>query len=89
MGERKFNLNKNESIEKCPNCGNNTEFVAHSMQVAEDCCDVWIVCKCGFDPTENKIGHRLEDVWGSLGRETILMALEVWNDEILLNTPTV
>ena len=83
MAQKRFNLNANESVEKCPKCGNNTEFVAHSAQCAEDCCDVWVVCKCGFDPTENKCGHRLEDVWGSLDRDTILMALDIWNEEIV------
>lgn len=83
MGTKKFNLKKNTQIEKCPKCGNNTEFTAHSEQCAIDTCDVWVVCKCGYDPTQYKIGHRLEDVWGSLDKETIHDALHVWNEEIL------
>lgn len=84
MGQKKFNLNQNTSIEPCPKCGNNTSFVAHSQQVAEDCCDIWIVCKCGFDPTLENSNYRMEDVWGSLGKEEILCALDcTWNEIIV------
>lgn len=88
MGQKRFELKPNDKVEKCPKCGNNTEFVGHAQQVAEDCCDVWVVCKCGYDPTEGKCGHRLEDVWGSLDKDTIAMALTVWDDEILQLTTT-
>lgn len=87
MGQKKFNLKVNSEIEKCPKCGNNTSFVAHSEQVCEDGCEVWIVCKCGFDPTSEKCGHRLEDVMGSLDRPTILDALQIWNEEVLESQP--
>lgn len=83
MGRQVFSLKENDQIEKCPKCGNNTEFVAHSTQVCEDSCDIWVVCKCGYDPTENKCGHRLEDVWGSLDKDNILTALDIWNDELV------
>lgn len=82
MGQKNFELKPNSRIEKCPQCGNNTEFIAHSEQVAEDGCEVWVVCKCGYDPTQYKIGHRLEDVWGTIDRDTIAIALDVWSDEI-------
>lgn len=84
MGQKKFTLNANNQVEKCPKCGNNTEFVAHSNQFAEDCCEVWVVCSCGYEPTA-ELGHRLEDVWGSLDEDTIRMALQCWNDEIESN----
>lgn len=80
--QKKFTLNENTQIEKCPKCGNNTEFVAHAEYCAEDCCEVWVVCKCGYEPTD-QLGHRMEDVWGSLDKDTIHDALHVWNDEIL------
>lgn len=83
MGEVKFKMKPGSDIEPCPKCSNKTDFVAKSMQVCEDCCDIWIECVCGYDPTQNKCGHRLEDVWGSLSKETIADAVGVWNDEIL------
>lgn len=87
MGQKKFNLNENTSIDPCPKCGNNKEFTAHSQQVAEDCCDIWIVCKCGYDPSANKTGSRMEDVWGSLGKEEILCALDcTWNEIIVVDS---
>jgi len=81
VGKRAVTLNPNDRIAACPRCGNNTSFVAHSAQVAEDCCDVWVVCRCGFDPTAEKTGSRVEDVWGSLDNDTIQTALRwSWND---------
>lgn len=79
---RKILLKENDQIEKCPKCGNNTVFNAHSCQTSEDSCDVWVVCKCGFDPTEDGKGalYRHEDVWGGTSNENVLMALDVWND---------
>jgi len=83
VGQKKFNLKENTQIESCPKCGQNTEFVAHSMQCSEDCCEIWIKCRCGYDPTEENTGHRMEDVWGSLGKEEITCALDCsWNEPI-------
>ena len=80
MGQRHFLLPANDSIEKCPNCGNNIEFVAKSAQVAEDCCEIWIECKCGHSFPDK---YHLEDIWGSLGKDEILMALDCsWNEPI-------
>lgn len=75
-------LNPNDTVAKCPKCENNTEFEVHSSQVAEDCCEIWVVCICGFDPTSEPLGSRYEDVWGGTGRAEILMALDCWNYEI-------
>lgn len=83
MGMKPFSLKENTQIEKCPKCGNNTEFTAKSEYCAEDCCEVWVVCKCGYDPTAYKIGHKMEDVWGSLDKGNIYAALDIWNEEIL------
>jgi len=84
MGSKKFTLNENTSIEKCPKCGNNTKFVAISEQCAEDCCEVWIKCDCGHAPAGENTLARLEDVWGSLDKETILCALDcTWNQLII------
>lgn len=79
---RKFQLKPNDTVAKCPWCGNNTEFTGYSQQVCEDGCEVWVVCKCGYDPTLGKIGHRLESVMGGLDNENISFALQVWSDEI-------
>lgn len=80
MGKRTFRHKTGEGIEPCPKCSNRQEFVGHSMQVSEDCCEVWISCKCGFEPGP---GHRMEDVWGSLDTGTLSCALQnCWNQGI-------
>jgi len=78
-----FKLKENNLVIKCPNCGNNTKFIAHSQQVSEDCCEVWIECKCGYDPTSEKIGTRYEDVWGGVHESNVRIAIECWNDAII------
>ena len=75
-------LNKNDQITQCPKCGNNTEFVTHSQQCAEDACEVWVVCKCGYDPTFNNGMFRFEDVWGGTNERKCRIALDCWNDAI-------
>lgn len=87
MGQKKFNLNENTQIEPCPKCGNNTEFTAHSQQVSEDCCEIWVQCKCGHDPSSEIYGSRMEDVWGSLGKEEIICALDCTWNELILSDP--
>jgi len=79
---RRIQLKENDEIERCPKCDNNTEFIAYSKQVAEDVCNVWMVCKCGYDPTAENTLLRYEDVWGGVDKENCLMALECWNDAI-------
>ena len=80
---RRFEIKSNTSIAKCPKCGNNTSFVAHSFQFAEDCCNVWVTCRCGYDPSATNTSHRMEDVWGSLDNDTIGTALRwCWHDVI-------
>lgn len=79
---RRVKLNQNDIIAKCPKCGNNTEFEAHSAQVSEDCCEGWVVCECGFDPTSEQFGSRYEDVWGGTNDDMVRVALECWSDSI-------
>lgn len=78
MGKRAISLNGDAA--PCPKCANTRKFVAHSQQVCEDGCEVWVVCKCGFDPTAEQTGHRVEDVWGTLDAANINTALSVWED---------
>ena len=79
---RKFKLVPNDKYEKCPKCGNNQEFTAHSSQCTEDACEVWVVCKCGYDPTQDIPTWRFEDVWGGTDDGNCLVALDCWNDII-------
>lgn len=79
---REFKVAEPGRVFPCPRCGNDTRFRAHSMQVAEDCCEVWVECVCGYDPTENETGGRLEDVWGSLDKDTIRAALGLWDEYV-------
>ena len=79
----------NNRIIKCPECKNNTKFKAHSSQVSEDCCEIWVECDCGFDPTAEKTEYRYEDTWGGTDDNNVLMALTCWNDAILDTSPEV
>ncbi|MBP2290740.1 hypothetical protein [Azospirillum rugosum] len=63
------------SVPACPKCGNQQHFRAHSERVAEDCCEVWVTCRCGHDLTQDDNSERMEDVWGALDRETIINAM--------------
>ncbi len=84
MSQKPFSIKPGSNIAKCPECGNNTSFVAHSVQCAEDCCDVWVKCVCGYDPTEgDNWKHRMEDVWGCLDQDTIGTALHwSWHEPL-------
>lgn len=74
--KKPFQTKPGHKFTPCPKCGNGRHFEAVSQQVAEDCCEVWVVCgRCGHDPTEGYTGHRLEDVWGALDVETIHCAM--------------
>ncbi len=84
MGQKKLHLKTDLSMrtEPCPQCQNREQFTARSAQCAEDACEIWIECACGFDPTRESGLYRVEDVWGSLDVPNILTALEVWNERI-------
>lgn len=78
---RSFKYAKGATL--CPKCGNKNKFDAHSSQVAEDCCEVWVSCHiCGYDPTEAIIGNRVESVMGGTDNGNVLMAIDVWNESI-------
>lgn len=83
---RKVTFKPNEIIEKCPKCGNNTRFTINSQQVQEDCCEIWAICKCGFDPTSHEnlgSGNRVESVMGRCDDDNCRDAVQyAWNDTI-------
>ena len=80
MAKRIYLLKKDGFMVNCPNCGQNRKFVVRSEQVAEDCCEVWVKCPCGYNPTEGDSGDRIEDVWGMVGPEIAVSALtNTWN----------
>lgn len=84
---RRIKLKDGSEVEKCPKCENNIEFDIHSQQVAEDCCEIWASCICGFDPTSHEnmgSNYRMEDVWGGCSDENCIDAVCCsWNDAIL------
>lgn len=84
--KRSIKYKPNEVISKCPKCQNNTEFTIISEQVAEDGCEIWAVCKCGFDPTNyEELGscYRIESVWGGVEDDDCQDALlNSWNEAI-------
>lgn len=77
MTTRRVKFKANTSVSVCPKCGNNTEFVIHSRQVAEDCCEVWAQCKCGH---EHGSEHNFEDVMGGVHDENVQVAMGCWNE---------
>lgn len=82
---RKIKMKEGSEVNACPKCGNDSEFTVHSSQCAEDCCEVWAVCKCGFDPTSyDQLGsnYRLEDVMGGCDDDNCIAAVSCWNDAI-------
>lgn len=81
--KRSIKYKPNDVITPCPKCGNNTVFTVHSEQCAEDYCEIWAVCKCGYCPAENG-GDRIEDVWGGCDDANCYDAvLYTWNDLII------
>ena len=79
---RVVRLRENTRITHCPKCGNNTIFKAFSSQCAEDACEVWVECECGYDPTFGRSEYRFEDVRGGTSPDNVEIALGVWNDLI-------
>lgn len=86
MTTRKVKYKPNDIITPCPKCSNNTEFTIKSEQCAEDCCEIWAVCKCGYDPTSHEeagSGNRVEDVWGGCSDDNCQTAIRFsWTDTI-------
>lgn len=83
MGFRNVKFKPGDYIKKCPECGNNTEFVVRSEQVCEDGCEIWARCKCGHNPSEEVSGSRIEDVWGALDDGNCQDAIVyTWNELI-------
>jgi hypothetical protein len=78
---RSIKLKPNRKVEPCPKCGNNTKFTAHSQQFSEDCCEGWLECACGFDPTDDRSSYRFEHPMSGLA--SIPTLFEVWNQLIL------
>jgi hypothetical protein len=83
MNSRRVKFKEGDYIKKCPKCGNNTEFTVKSDYCAEDCCEIWVNCKCGYDPTAEKHALRIEDVWGGVNDDNCKAAIEVsWNEAL-------
>lgn len=81
MTHRAIRLKQNDRVAECPRCGNNTRFKVIAEQVAEDCCETRVECRCGFDPTA-ETGDRFENVWGEVGNDAAMTALSIWNDHL-------
>lgn len=76
--KRTLALKPNDKIRPCPKCGNNTRFTLHAERCAEDLCETFVVCKCGYEPTYG-IGGRYENVWGEMDNDAAMVALDCWN----------
>jgi hypothetical protein len=81
MSRRSFRIKgNNDEVKPCPECGNNTDFVCRSEQVADDGCEVWAECKCGHNPSAPM--DRMESVMGGCGDNNCYDSLSIWNDSI-------
>ena len=58
----------------CDVCGNDTLFTAVSDRVAEDLCELRVICRCGFDRAETHGVDGVESVMGELTQESITTA---------------
>ena len=58
----------------CDACGNDTLYTATSQQVAEDLCELRVICRCGFDRAETLGVDGVESVMGELTQESITRA---------------
>lgn len=76
MSTRDVQFREDAKIEMCPKCGNKTRFTIVSQQVAEDCCEVFARCACGFD---HGTDHAFEDVWGGCHDDNVRAAISCWN----------
>lgn len=77
MTERRVEVQQAGAMAPCPKCGNQVRFTIVSQRVAEDCCEVWARCECGF---EHDGDYRLEDVWGGCHDDNARAALACWNE---------
>jgi len=79
--KREFYHRTGKGVEACPDCKNRQRFIGLSQQVAEDLCEVWVRCICGYDATQGR--DRMEDVMGSLDSANLVCALEnCWNEPL-------
>lgn len=79
MNSRKITIKPNDNVPKCPKCGNNTAFNCYSDYCAEDCCEIWAECICGFKASNDAV----EDVWGGVGDANCLDAIRyTWIDPL-------
>lgn len=58
----------------CDLFANDTFFTAVSDRVAEDLCELRVICRCGFDRTETHGVHPIDSVMGELTQESITAA---------------
>lgn len=85
MADRRLQLAANDRVRPCPRCENNTAFLLRSERCAEDLCETFVVCSCGFEPT-GPMGDRYENVWGEIDNSAALVALDCWNEAINRST---
>lgn len=85
--QKSFRLKENDQITPCPKCGNNTHFVLHAERCAEDLCETFVVCQCGYEPTDGS-GERYENIWGDMDQHAASVALVCWNEALASKSST-
>ena len=76
-----YDIKNPERLLPCPKCQKNNGLKFRTQQSSEDTVDVWVFCECGFDPTKNNSGQRIETVSG-INELFAAYAASSWNEEI-------
>lgn len=74
-----YDIKNPERLNPCPKCGKREGLRFKSERAAEDTVDVWVLCGCGFDPTEENPGERVETISG-INELFAAYAASSWNE---------
>lgn len=75
-------LKPSSVLKPCQQCGNNTKFFFYSIQMPEARYQLYLVCQCGYDPTEYNNSARGEDVPDDNFEDRLTVAMWYWNRAI-------
>lgn len=75
-------LQPNSIVKPCKKCGNNTKFTFCSTKITNAYYQLYLVCQCGYDPTEYNHQARGEDVPDDIASDRLTVALWYWNRAI-------
>lgn len=79
---RQVTMPVNSVVKPCLHCGNNTSFIFCSTQITNFRYKLYLVCQCGYDPTEYNHSGRGEDVPSDNIEGRLIVAMWYWNRAI-------